>query len=58
VPYIFFRPFRLFLAPTICPWVSEEDQPTAKHFKQVTLETFDQVVNKSMLKKEKVKSLS
>ena len=26
--YIFFRPFRLFLVPTICPWVSEdEDYP-------------------------------
>ena len=29
VPYfsschIFFRPFRLFLVPTICPWVSED----------------------------------
>ena len=24
VPYIFFRPFRLSLAPTICPWVSED----------------------------------
>ena len=23
---IFFRPFRLSLAPTICPWVSEEDK--------------------------------
>ena len=26
VPYIFFRPFRLSLAPTICPWVSEDEQ--------------------------------
>ena len=25
VPYIFFRPLRLSLAPTICPWVSEDD---------------------------------
>ena len=24
VPYIFFRPFRLSLVPTICPWVSED----------------------------------
>ena len=24
VPYIFFRPFRLSLAPFICPWVSED----------------------------------
>ena len=23
--HIFFRPFRLFLVPTICPWVSEDD---------------------------------
>ena len=25
VPYIFFRPFRLSLAPFICPWVSEDE---------------------------------
>ena len=25
VLYIFFRPFRLSLVPTICPWVSEDD---------------------------------
>ena len=25
VPYIYFRPFRLSLAPFICPWVSEDD---------------------------------
>ena len=24
VPYIYFRPFRLSLVPTICPWVSED----------------------------------
>ena len=24
VPYVFFRPFRLSLAPFICPWVSED----------------------------------
>ena len=24
VPYIFFRPFRLSLAPFICPWVSDD----------------------------------
>ena len=24
--HIFFRPFRLFLVPTICPWVSEDDK--------------------------------
>ena len=24
VPCIFFRPFRLSLVPTICPWVSED----------------------------------
>ena len=23
--FIFFRPFRLSLAPIICPWVSEDD---------------------------------
>ena len=23
---IFFRPFRLSLAPTICPWVSEDEE--------------------------------
>ena len=23
--HIFFRPFRLFLVPTICPWVSEDE---------------------------------
>ena len=23
---IFFRPFRLFLVPTICPWVSEDEE--------------------------------
>ena len=26
---IFFRPFRLFLVPTICPWVSEDDHCSA-----------------------------
>ena len=25
--HIFFRPFRLFLVPTICPWVSEDEEP-------------------------------
>ena len=25
LPLIFFRSFRLSLAPTICPWVSEDD---------------------------------
>ena len=30
---IFFRPFRLSLAPTICPWVSEDDSsPTMSNF--------------------------
>ena len=24
--HIFFRSFRLFLVPTICPWVSEDDE--------------------------------
>ena len=27
VPYIFFRPFRPSLVPTICPWVSEDGSP-------------------------------
>ena len=32
--HIFFRPFRLFLVPTICPWVSEDGERicvTLKH---------------------------
>ena len=28
--HIFFRPFRLFLVPTICPWVSEDEFTTSK----------------------------
>ena len=28
VPYIFFRPFRLSLAPFICPWISEDESNT------------------------------
>ena len=27
--HIFFRPFRLFLVPTICPWVSEDGHTMA-----------------------------
>ena len=32
--HIFFRPFRLFLVPTICPWVSEDEE------KQKTFHTY------------------
>ena len=30
VQYIFFRPFRLSLAPFICPWVSEDGMSSRK----------------------------
>ena len=36
---IFFRPFRLSLAPTICPWVSEDKDLLAKGFLPPTLTT-------------------
>ena len=29
--HIFFRPFRLFLVPTICPWVSEDACPMERY---------------------------
>ena len=33
--YIFSRPFRLFLFPTICPWVSEDEIEVALIFFRV-----------------------
>ena len=53
--HIFFRPFRLFLVPTICPWVSEDvalptgrQRPTHPNSKPPALiptlrKTFDRV---------------
>ena len=35
---IFFRPFRLSLAPTICPWVSEDDTFPATFLEVSTFE--------------------
>ena len=32
VSYIFLRPFRLSLAPFICPWVSEDDLRSVSNF--------------------------
>ena len=35
VPYIFFRPFRLSLAPFICPWVSEDASEAENNFARI-----------------------
>ena len=44
--HLFFRPFRLFLIPTICPWVSEDDHKPVyrlakfRHAQKVTFRVF------------------
>ena len=42
--HIFFRPFRLFLVPTICPWVSEDGIVVAAAGKQGRLGNFPHVL--------------
>ena len=38
LPATFFRPFRLSLVPTICPWVSEDDYAVEKKLKKIRLD--------------------